>query len=144
MANKKTSDKKTSDKKSISALDSIKNFIGNVTDNVIEGTAVVTEKLKDSSAKAYVASSEIVEEANQRIHLYTDKISLQKEEKIITERQQEIIMSFGTKSLSHYVKTDTLHKPFLTGNEIAPLVEEYKGNIKNLISIEKKLKKLNN
>lgn len=135
--------KKTSDKKSTSAFDSIKNFIENVTENVIEGTAVVTDKIKDSSAKAYVASAELAEEANQRIHLYTDKVSLQKEEKIIIERQKEITLDFGEKSLAHYVKTDTLHKPFLTGNEIASLVEEYKGNVKNLFSIEKKLKKLN-
>lgn len=136
--------KKTLDKKATSAFDSIKNFIGNVTDNVIEGTAVVTEKIKDSSAKAYVASAEIVEEANQRIHSYTDKMSLQKEEKNIEERQQEIIFNFGEKTLKHYIKTDTVHKPFLTTIQINSLVDEYKGNVKNLVSIEKKLKKLIN
>ncbi|SDZ94405.1 hypothetical protein SAMN05443667_101381 [Flavobacterium gillisiae] len=136
--------KKTSDKKSTSAFDSIKNFIENVTENVIEGTTVVTDKIKDSSAKAYVASAELAEEASQRIHLYTDKVSLQKEEKSIIERQKEITVDFGGKSLAHYIKTDTLHKPFLNTAEIATLVEEYKGNQKNLISIEKKIKKLNN
>jgi hypothetical protein len=136
--------KKNSEKKSTSAFDSIKNFLGNVTDNVIEGTAVVTEKIKDSSAKAYVASTEIVEEANQRIHSYTDKISLQKEEKNIEERQQEIIFAFGEKTLKQYIKTDTVHKPFLTSTEMTILVDEFKGNEKNLLSIAKKLKKLNN
>lgn len=136
--------KKTSDKKSISAFDSLKNFIGNVTDNVIEGTAVVTDKIKDSSAKAYVASAELAEEASQRIHLYTDKVSLQKEEKSIQERQKEITFEFGEKSLAHYIKTDTLHKPFLNTTEVASLVEEFKANQKNIVSIEKKLKKLNN
>jgi hypothetical protein len=57
---------------------------------------VVTEK-KKTQVKAYVASAEIVEEANQRIHSYTDKMSLQKEEKNIEERQQEIIFNFGEK-----------------------------------------------
>ncbi|WP_366186833.1 hypothetical protein [Flavobacterium ovatum] len=136
--------KKTSDKKSTSTFDSIKNFIDNVTENVIEGTAVVTEKIKDSSAKAYVASAELAEEANQRIHLYTDKVSLQKEEKSILERQKAVIFEFGEKSLTHYIKTDTLHKPFLNTSEVSTLIEEYRGNLKNLISIEKKLKKLNN
>jgi hypothetical protein len=136
--------KKTSDKKSTSAFDSLKNFIGTVTENVIEGTAVVTEKIKDSSAKAYVASAELAEEASQRIHLYTDKVSLQKEEKSIQERQKEIIFEFGEKTLIHYIKTDTLHKPFLNTTEVGALVEEFKANQKNLISIEKKIKKLNN
>ncbi|MCW2119110.1 hypothetical protein [Flavobacterium sp. 7A] len=135
--------KKNSDKNTTSAFDTLKNFIGNVTDNVIEGTAVVTDKIKDSSAKAYVASTELVEDANQRIHSYTDKISLQKEEKSIIERQKEITADFGERTINQYIKTDTLHKPFLTTAEMTELVEEYKGNKKNLNSITKKLKKLN-
>jgi hypothetical protein len=35
-----------------------------------------------------------------------------KEEKNIEERQQEIIFNFGEKLLKHYIKTDTVHKPF--------------------------------
>ena len=135
--------KKITNKKSVSKIDSIKKFFGSVTENVIEGATLVTETIKDNSAKAYVASTELVEEANQRIHLYTDKISLEKEEKNIIKRQKEIFGEFGEKSLSHYVKNESLHKAFLNTKSISELVDEFKGNQKNLNSISKKLKQLN-
>jgi flagellin-specific chaperone FliS len=60
-------------------------------------------KNKDSSAKAYVASAELAEEAIQRIH--TDKVTLQKRRKILKKGQQEIIVDL-VKTLKQYVKTD--------------------------------------
>jgi hypothetical protein len=136
---KQTSKNKTQNSK----IDSIKSFIEDVTENVIEGATVVTETIKDTSTKAFVASSEFVEEASQRINNYTDKVSLHKEEKSILDRQNEIIHSFGEKTLNHYLKNDSVHKNFLTTKNVTELVNEYKGNLKNLTSIEKKLKKLN-
>jgi vacuolar-type H+-ATPase subunit H len=58
-----------------------------------------------------ICSAEIVEETNQRIHSYTDKMSLQRR-KNIEERQQEIIFNFGEKLLKHYIKTIRYTKPF--------------------------------
>ena len=140
MATKKQTSKNN---KSGSTLDSLKNFIENVTDNVIEGATLVSEKIKDNSAKAFVAGSELVDEASQRIHDYSDKVSLQKEEKNITVRQSEIIFEFGEKTLNQYLKKDSVQKAFLTTKAVQDLVTEYNGNLKNLNSIEKKLKKLN-
>ena len=140
MATKKQTSKNN---KSGSTLDSLKNFIENVTDNVIEGATLVSEKIKDNSAKAFVAGSELVDEASQRIHDYSDKVSLQKEEKKITERQSEIVYSFGEKTLNQYLSKDNVQKAFLTTKAVQELVTEYNGNLKNLNSIEKKLKKLN-
>lgn len=140
MAKKKQT---TTTKKSVSKLDSLKSFIENVTDNVIEGATLVSEKIKDNSAKVYVAGSELVEEANQRIHDYSDKVSLQKEEKKILERQEELTYLFGEKTLNQYLTKDSVQKAFLTTKVMQEIVEEYKGNNKNLNAIERKLKKLN-
>lgn len=140
MAKKKQT---TTNKKTVSKLDTIKSFFGNVTDNVIEGATLVTEKIKDNSAKVYVVGSELVEEANQRIHDYSDKVSLQKEESKIQERQHELTLLFGEKTLNQYLTKDSVQKAFLTTKSMQELVEEFKGNKKNLVAIEKKLKKLN-
>ncbi|WP_339888320.1 hypothetical protein [uncultured Flavobacterium sp.] len=135
--------KKDTSKKSTSTLDTLKNFFENVTENVKEGATLVTEKIKDNSAKVYVASAELVEEANEKIHQYSDKVSLQKEQKRIEARQTEIVSEFGAITLSHYIKSGNLHKAFLTNKSVEDVVNEYKSNEKVLIAIEKKIKKLN-
>ena len=138
----KKSTKKNND--STSTVDKLKSFFESVTENVKEGASIVSEKIKDNSAKAYVASAELVEEANEKIHVYTDKISLQSELKKLETRQIEISNEFGALTLEHYVEIGTLHKAFLSKKAIEDLVNEYKFNNKDIISITKKIKKLNN
>lgn len=141
MATKKTNIKPKDT--SSSPLKSIKNFFENVTENVIEGATLVSEKIKDNSAKAYVAGSELVEEANEKIHNYSDKVSIEKEQKRLNTRQISLSNQFGATTLAHYLKNDSLHKTFLNQKAIENLVNEYKANHKDLVSLEKKLKKLN-
>lgn len=139
MANKKKTPKQV---EKTSALSTIKNFFETVSENVLEGATLVTEKIKDNSAKAYVAGSELVEEANERIHKYTDKISLEKEQKRLESQQLMLSNKFGALTLAHYLKNDSLRKTFLGQKSIDSIVEEYKANQQDLIAIEKKLKKL--
>jgi hypothetical protein len=129
--------------KEISSLDKLKNLFGTVKENVIEGATVVTDKIKEKSAEVYVAGSELVEDANDRIHMFTDKVSLQREQKTIESRQKEIHAKFGKIALTHYAKNDSLHKAFLTTKTVDDLVNEFKTNVKDLNSITKKLKKIN-
>ena len=135
--------KKQNNDKSQSTIDSLKNFFGNVAENVKEGATLVTESIKDNSAKAYVAGSELVEEANEKIHQYSDKISLQKEQKNIETRQTEIVSEFGAITITHYIESGNLHKAFLTNKSVEDMVNEYKSNEKILVAIAKKIKKLN-
>jgi uncharacterized membrane protein YgaE (UPF0421/DUF939 family) len=135
--------KNTTQKKEGNPLDTIRNFFETVTENVIDGATIVSEKIKDNSAKAYVASTELVEDINEKIHLYTDKVSLQKEQTKIQDRQAVLTNAFGALSLQHYLKNDSLHKSFLTTKAVSTLVDEFKANEKNLNTIEKKLNKLN-
>lgn len=141
MAAKKQTKKK---EESTSAVDKLKSFFGSVIENVKEGASIVTEKIKDNSAKAYVAGAELVEEANDKIHVYTDKITLQSNLKKLEARQVEISNEFGAITLEHYAEIGTLHKAFLSKKAIEDLVNEYKFNQKDIISITKKIKKLNN
>ncbi len=140
MATKKNTP--TEDK--VSNLDKMKNFFGTVTENVIEGATIVTEAIKDNSAKAYVASAEIVEDANDKIHTYSDKILLQKEIKNMESRQVQLMNEFGAITIEHYVNSDSLHKAFLTTKAVSTIVEEYKENKSKIVLIEKKLKKISN
>ncbi|NJM80112.1 MAG: hypothetical protein HC854_11795 [Flavobacterium sp.] len=103
---------------------------------------MVTEKIKDNTAKAYVAGSELIEETNEKIHKYSDKISIKKEIKTLNSKQENITKQFGTITLQHYITTGTLHKAFLTTTKIETLVEEHKTNAKNIKVLEKKLKTL--
>lgn len=138
MAAKKDTTKNTESK---STIDSLKDFFGSVTENVKEGVELVTEKIKDNSAKVYVAGTEIVEEANDRIHQYSDKISLEKELKRLESRQSKLINEFGAITLPHYVKNETLHKAFLTTKIVEDVVNEFKSNTKDINAVVKKLKK---
>lgn len=140
MATKKNTSKEVT---KTSPLKSIKSFFETVSENVIEGASIVTEKIKDNSAKAYVAGSELVEETNEKIHKYTDKISLEKEQKRLENRQEKISNEFGKITLAHYLKNDSLHKAFLNQKGIESLVTAYKANEKELVAIDKKLKKIN-
>lgn len=136
--------KNTPTENKVSNLDKMKNFFGTVTENVIEGATIVTEAIKDNSAKAYVASAEIVEDANDKIHTYSDKILLQKEIKNIESRQVQLMNEFGAITIEHYVNSDSLHKAFLTTKVVNTIVEEYKENKSKIVLIEKKLKKISN
>lgn len=130
----KTTDNKTEKKGFFSR------WIGNVSENVKEGAALVGEKVAETSAKAYVASTELVSETSEKIHDFTDKQDLHREEKKILERQQALKFSFGEKTLAHYLKNDSLHKPFLTTKEITDVVDEYVSNEKRLKNIDKEIK----
>ncbi len=140
MATKKN---KTENKVTSSKIDSLKSILGNVAENVIEGATLVTEKIKGKSAEVYVAGTELVEDANEKIHQFSDRVFLQKEHKRIENRQKEIVAKFGEETLRHYIKNESLHKAFLTTKIVDDLVNEHKLNNKNLIAIERKIKKIN-
>ena len=116
--------------------------IEDVSENVAEGATFVSEKVKETTAKAYVAGAEFVEETNEKIHQFTDKQSLLKEKKRLEEEQDELTSKFGEITLMHYLKNDSLHKTFLNTIAVNNLVLEYKTTEKQLISVNKALKKL--
>lgn len=128
-----------------------KKFIDDVSENVKEGAsflghkvAEAGEKVAETGAKAYVASSEFVSETSDKIHDFTEKQSLQKEESKLGKRQVELTNSFGAITLEHYLKNGSLHKPFLTSKAVEEIVEEYKSNEKEIKSIKRKIKQLEN
>jgi hypothetical protein len=118
-----------------------KKFIDNVAENVKEGASFVGEKVADTSAKAFVASSELVAETSEKIHDFTEKQALQKAEKKILVRQEELKLTFGELTLDHYLKNDSLHKSFLTTKAISKVVEEFIENEKQLKEITLELEK---
>jgi hypothetical protein len=120
----------------------ISKFFGNVAENVIEGATLVGEKVAETSAKAYVASTELVSETSEKIHDFTEKQELHREEKKLNERQQTLKFSFGEVTLAHYLKNDSLHKTFLTTNAVSEIVDEYNSNQKRLKAIDKEIKKI--
>lgn len=135
-----TKKKDTSEKKK----NIFQRVLGEVADNVKEGATFVGEKVAETSAKAYVASTEFVADTSDKIHDFTEKQGLHKEEKQIHERQQTIKFAFGEQTLAHYLKNGSLHKQFLTTQAVNDLVEEFKSNEKRLKSIDKEIKKLEN
>ncbi|MBO0592465.1 hypothetical protein I2486_13745 [Cellulophaga sp. E16_2] len=115
-------------------------FIGNISDNVREGATFVGGKVAETSAKAYVTGTEIVHDTSEKIHDFTEKQSLHKEEDKIEERQNTLTLAFGQLCLTQYLETESLHKPFLTADAINGIVTEYKSNAKRMITIQKELK----
>lgn len=136
MKNKKTS-KENSPKKD-------KGIFNKIIDNITEGASVVGEKVKESTAKVYVAGSEIVSDTSDKIHQFTEKQNLQKEEKDFIKDQEELTYLFGKLTLEHYLKNDSLHKSFLTTKAVSEIVDSFKANEKKLKSIRKELKTLEN
>ena len=123
-------------------IENVTGKLEDVSENVAEGATFVSEKVKETTAKAYVAGTEFVEEANEKIHQFTDKQSLLKEKKRLEEGQAELTSKFGEITLMHYLKNDSLHKTFLNTNAVNDLVLEYKDSEKQLTSVKKALKKL--
>ena len=119
-------------------------LFNNVTDNVKEGATLVGEKVAETSAKAYVAGSELVADTSEKIHDYTEKQALHKEEHKLKAKQLEIKHKFGNIAFDHYLKNDSLHKPFLTSKPVSELVDEYHANEKRIKDIAKEVKKLEN
>jgi hypothetical protein len=119
-------------------------FIDNVTENVKEGASFVGEKVAETSAKAYVASSELVSETSEKIHEFTEKQALQKAEKKYIIRKKELELKFGELTLAHYLTNDSLHKSFLSTKTIRQIVDEYEENEKHIKEISIELKKLEN
>jgi tRNA U54 and U55 pseudouridine synthase Pus10 len=119
-----------------------KGFFKKVLDNITEGATVVSEKVKEASAKAYVAGSEIASETSEKIHEFTEKQALHKEEKNINDKQEDLKYMFGKLTLEHYLKNDSLHKSFLTTKAVGDIVENFKANQKRLKAIAKELKTL--
>ena len=132
-------DKNTTEKKGF-----FKKLLDNVTENVKEGASFVGDKVAETSAKAYVASSELVSETSDKIHDFTEKQTLHKEESKIEKRQIEIKHQFGIIAFDHYLKNDSLHKPFLTSKNVEDLVNEFKANEKRMKAIAKELKLIEN
>ena len=129
--------------KEVSKLDSIKSFFSSVTENVVDGAAVVTESIKNNKKKMYVAGTEIVEDANDKIHQYSDKVLFQNEKKKMEARQKEIEYEFGSLTLAHYLANESLHKSYLTTKAVDTLVQEFSENGKAIVALDKKIKKLN-
>ncbi len=121
-----------------------KKLLNDVTDNVKEGATFLGEQIAEKTAKAYVASSELVSETSEKIHEFSEKQTLQKNEKKILARQEEIKYEFGELALAHYLATDTLHKSFLTTKAISSLVEEFMANEKEVEIMQSEIKKLEN
>lgn len=117
-------------------------FFKKIFENVTEGASVVGEKVAETSAKAYVAGSELVSETSDKIHEFTEKQTLYKEEKNILENQEELRHKFGKLTLDHYLKNDSLHKTFLTTKSVTKIVESFKANEKRIKAIQKQLKTL--
>lgn len=121
-----------------------KKLLDNVTGNVKEGASFVSEKVAETSAKAYVASSELVSETSDKIHDFTEKQALHKEEHKLEAKQKELKHQFGVISFDHFLKNDSLHKPFLTSQPVSGIVEVFKANEKRMKAITKELKELEN
>ena len=98
--------------------------------------------MKETTAKAYVAGTELVEDANEKIHQFTDKQSLNKEKHKLEEAQEELKHSFGALTLENYLKNDNLNKSFLTTKKVQDVVKAYKENSVQLIKIKKAIKNL--
>lgn len=121
-----------------------KKLFGNVAENVKEGASFVGEKVAETSAKAYVAGTDLVSETSEKIHDFTEKQALHKEENKLKARQLELKHSFGVISFDHFLENDSLHKPFLTSKPIVAIVEEFHANEKRKKEITKELKTIEN
>lgn len=119
-----------------------KKLIENVTENVVEGAAFVSEKVIETSAKAYEAGSELVAETSEKIHDFTTKQAMQKELNRLTKRQKELVSVFGKSTLEYYLKNDAVKKSFLTTQKMSSLVEEYTSNSTKMEKLENELNNL--
>ncbi len=119
----------------------IKRLVDDVTENVKEGATFVGKKVAETSAKAFVASSDLVAETSEKIHEFTEKQAFQKTEKKVRDRQEELKFIFGELTLAHYLANDSLHKTFLTTKAVKDVVDEFKKNEKQLIEIAKEIKR---
>lgn len=121
-----------------------KKFIDDITHNVKEGASFVGEKVAETSAKAYVASSELVSETSEKIHDYTEKQSLQKEQNKIKERQKTIKQEFGILSFEEFLKEDNSLNSLKSNETILKLIDEYKANVQRMEAITLEIETLNN
>ena len=128
--------KKTDKNSDMDTLNKVKSFFKVFKENVKEGAETVAETIKDKSAQAYVAGTELIEETNEKIHTYTDKISLEKEIKRLEKEKDYYVSMFGSLTLKHYIANGNLHKAFLSTEIIEETKEKY-------LEIEKKIKSLN-
>jgi len=115
-----------------------------VGEKVAEGASFVGEKVAETSAKAYVAGSEIVSDTSEKIHDFTEKQTLHKEEDKIEKRQKELTAIFGELAMNFFIEKEALNKAFLTTEEVVKVTEEHKTNRERLTEITKELKKLEN
>lgn len=121
-----------------------KGFFKSITGNIGEGASYISGKFKETSAKAYVAGSEIVDETNEKIHTYTEKQTLLKDKHALEGKQEELIYVFGRYTLTHYLEEGDLDSTFLTGKAIGDIVEQFKKGEKRLKRIEEKIEILEN
>ena len=121
-----------------------KKFIDDVASNVKGGATFVGEKVAQTSAKAYIAGSELVSETSDKIHEFTEKQTLHKEEDKIEKRQVQISNLFGKLALDFYLEKDALNKAFLTSEPVAILLSELQTNKLRLQAITKELEELEN
>ncbi|NBC58390.1 MAG: hypothetical protein GVY05_08935 [Bacteroidetes bacterium] len=119
-------------------------FLKSVTENLSEGTNFISGKVKDLTAKAYVAGSEALDDTSEKIHDYTEKQSLLKEKGDLEQQQEEMTQDFGDIALKYYLKEGNLHKPFFNKDEVNKLIESFTNNAKRIKALEKQIKKIEN
>lgn len=134
--------KKSNKNSDMDTLNKVKSFFKVFTENVKEGAETVAETIKDKSAQAYVASTELIEETNEKIHNYTDKISLEKDIKRLEKEKDYYVLMFGSLTLKHYLKNGNLHKAFLSTEIIEETKNKYLEIERSLKTLKSQLKKL--
>lgn len=70
--------KKSNKNSDMDTLNKVKSFFKVFTENVKEGAETVAETIKDKSAQAYVASTELIEEQTRKFTIILIKFLLKK------------------------------------------------------------------
>lgn len=124
----------------------LENLLEDVKENISEGTKIISEKssevldvVKEKSGEAYKAGSIAIGAVNEKVHDFTEKQKLQKEEKEAEEKRDVLIYNFGLVVLEEYLESGSVHKRFLTKSAVNDMVEEIKALDSRLFQIEKKL-----
>jgi hypothetical protein len=125
-------------------IDNSTENIKDISKNIVEGVSVVGEKVKETAAKVYVSSSQVVDETSEKIHHYTEVKSLNHQLENKLKEQDELTNSFGKVTLSHFIKKNSLNKSFLTTKTVEKIVVAYTENTKTINKLKRDIKKLEN
>ncbi len=123
---------------------SVKSLLFDVVDNIKEGAASVGKKTKEVVSEVYESGADIAKETNKKIHAFTEKQQLEKEQHKIEKRQKELTFLFGELCLAQYLETGSLYKAFLSKKAIENCVQEYKANTKKINILAKEIQKIDN